>query len=396
MKEPGKINLLVIPSWYPPDGGYFFREHAEALAAEGCRIDVLVNRMIGISKFRRSDLLYLRRFHLSSGQGIREVRTFTIKIPFTDRLSIKLWINRYLRHFKKYLGRYGMPDLVFAHSCIWAGAVAYKILQKYKVPYLVVEHRSRFILNTPEAREMLKKVDLPLIRHSLTGSIKIITVSENLKKGLLSLFPELDRKILTIPNMVDTEYFNFSRVSKPADPFVFLYVGILERVKGLDILAEAFSKVLAGNRKVCLRIVGRGSAREELEQLVRKLELTEAVSILGYLDREHLLQEYQRAHAFVLPSRFEAFGVVLIEAMATGLPVIATRSGGPENIVPEQCGILAESENAEALARAMIRVMDHYEDYRPEIIRDYVVRNYSRRVVAGQYIDILSDIFPVQ
>ena len=393
MREPGNINLLVIPSWYPPDGGHFFREHAEAIAAEGCKVDVLINRMTGISTFRLSDFPYLKRFHVSSGQGIREVRTFTVKIPFLDALSVRIWINRYVRHFEKYLSKYGAPDLVLAHSTIWAGAVAYKIRQKYNIPYLVVEHRSRFILNSPEARAMLKETDLPLIRQSLTGSIKIITVSDNLGKGLLSLFPVLMQKTLTLPNMVDTEYFNYADGHKTADPFIFLYVGILERVKGLDILAAAFRKVLDGNRNVRLRIVGRGSARRELEQLIRKLGLDEKVSILGYLDRAQLLEEYRHANAFVLPSRFEAFGVVLIEAMAAGLPVVATRSGGPENIVQEHYGILAERENVNDLARAMLYIMDHYMDYKAEMIRDTVVKNYSRKIVAGKYMHVLSGVF---
>ena len=71
MNEPNKIRLLIIPSWYPPDGGHFFREHAEALAAEGCIVDVLVNRMVGMSKFRLPDLRHLKRFHVSPGHGTR-------------------------------------------------------------------------------------------------------------------------------------------------------------------------------------------------------------------------------------------------------------------------------------------------------------------------------------
>lgn len=389
---PGKISLLVIPSWYPPDGGHFFREHAEALAREGCRVDVLINRLTGLSKFRPSDISYLRRFAVASGQDIREIRTFTIKIPFLDRLSIRFWISRYIKHFKKYLNEYGRPDLVLAHSSIWAGAVAMKIRQEYNVPYLLVEHRSRFILNTPDARAMLKDQDLPLLYRSLAGSAQIITVSGNLKKGLISLFPDLENKILTIPNMVNTEYFNYTGTDKSTDPFIFLYAGVLEKVKGLDILADAFRLLVSENRNVRLRIVGRGSQHRELSRLVHRLGIAHAVTLLGYFRRQQLLEEYRHANAFVLPSRFEAFGVVLIEAMAAGLPVITTRSGGPEDIVPEHCGIIAERENAETLASAMSHVMDHYKDYRADRIREMVVNNYSMPVVAGKYIQILSDI----
>jgi glycosyltransferase involved in cell wall biosynthesis len=89
----------------------------------------------------------------------------------------------------------------------------------------------------------------------------------------------------------------------------------------------------------------------------------------------------QQANLFILPSRFEAFGVVLIEAMATGCPVISTYSGGPEYIVKEHSGILVEPEDPAGLEKAMEHVYDNYSSYDPEKIRQEVVDLYSVAVI---------------
>jgi len=386
------IKLLVLPSWYPPDGGYFFREHAQALAEEGCDVDVLVNRMTGLSTLGRKDFRYLRRFSIVRQEAINEIRSFMIKPPLADSLSISLWIKNTSKHFDRYLRRFGEPDLILAHSSLWAGMVAQKIYERYHIPYIITEHRSRFIQNTDEARKLLRNADLPLIRKALVDCKKIVCVSSDLKEGLLSVFPEFSEKAISIPNMVDTEFFRPGVVEKGNDEFVFLYAGILERVKGLDVLLEAFKKLLAGRKGAVLRIAGRGSQRTELERQVSRLGIGSKVSFLGYIDRQKLLEEYQQADAFVLPSRFEAFGVVLIEAMSSGLPVIATRSGGPSSIVPENCGILTGIEDEDSLMAAMAHLIDHHTVYDPDVIRNYVLENYSKELVAKKYMQLMLPI----
>jgi glycosyltransferase involved in cell wall biosynthesis len=98
-----------------------------------------------------------------------------------------------------------------------------------------------------------------------------------------------------------------------------------------------------------------------------------------------MMEEMQRGNCFVLPTRYEAFGVVLIEAMATGLPVIATRSGGPESIVNTENGLLIDPENAEDLARAMQMMMENISSYSSTEIREQTLLRYGDRAVMEQY-----------
>ncbi len=102
--------------------------------------------------------------------------------------------------------------------------------------------------------------------------------------------------------------------------------------------------------------------------------------------------EMQSANCFVLPTRYEAFGAVLIEAMATGLPVIATRSGGPDHIVSEDNGLLIEPENVAELAGAMKQMILRNQDYSGDRIRANTLERYGQSKVMNQYHQIFRQL----
>jgi glycosyltransferase involved in cell wall biosynthesis len=183
----------------------------------------------------------------------------------------------------------------------------------------------------------------------------------------------------------EDQFFPPSAPRKTA-PFVFLWAGRLEHVKGLDLLLEALDRLSdLTDHPFSVRLAGKGSLRSDLEKQAAALEVDHRVSFLGRLSREEMLEEFQGANCFVLPSRYEAFGVVLIEAMATGLPVVATRSGGPDSIVTGENGLLIEPENAADLAEAMQHMMDHIGEYPADRIRSRTLEQYGDARVMEQY-----------
>lgn len=391
MKKEKRI--LILPSWYPPDGGGFFKDHAEALNQGVFKVDVLVNRILGISRHRLGELIFSNRISEEMEGPLRVIRSAYVRWPGLERVNVNGWVSKYLELYEYYKEKHGEPDIILAHSSIWAGYVASLIKEKYAIPYILIEHRSRFARDIEATQKMIREWYFPYIRNSLTYADRIVTVSEAIDNQLISISPGIRNKITTIPNLIDTDLFHPPIIPREKQPFVFLGFGILEDVKGFDILIEAFANFVKKNDgEFYLRIGGRGGKYRKLQALSRKFGVEELVTLHGYVPRTEVRREMELANLFILPSRFEAFGVVLIEAMATGCPVISTYSGGPESIIKEHSGLLVEPEDPVGLEKAMDHIYHNYEDYNPVEIRNFVKKNYSVEVIRKQYHNLIREI----
>ena len=390
MELRDKLRVLILPSWYPPDGGGFFRDHAEAINKGNYEVDVLVNRFLGLYAKGFYENIRSRKLMECNEGSLKVFRGGYIRWPGLDKKSVFGWAKRYEKIFKDYIGIRGKPDLIIAHSVIWAGYVAAGINKKYNIPYVLVEHRSRFAKDTEVTRKMIKEWHIPLITEGLNRAEKVVAVSEAINEKLISIFNEVRDKLINIPNIADTDFFSLPEEARSLKPFVFLAIGLLEDVKGFDILIKAFSGV---NKKFPgrfrLRIGGSGSKKTELLKLAKDRGVKEEVILVGQLSRDDVKREMQMAGCFILPSRFEAFGVVLIEAMSTGCPVISTYSGGPEHIVNKNCGLLVQPEDTRALENAMIYLYNNYNKFHAHLIRHQTVEKYSSGIIRNKYHELI-------
>jgi len=188
------------------------------------------------------------------------------------------------------------------------------------------------------------------------------TAAELIAKGI----PE--SKVKLFPRGVDTSLFNparrngcFARHGVDADMVKILYVGRVSKEKNLELLVKAFSKLARSMEKVCLVVVGDGPYLDEMR---RALDGIPAV-FTGYLEGDALASLYASADLFVFPSTTDTFGNVVLEAQASGIPVIVTDSGGPqENIVPGKTGIVVKGDDEESLLDGMRRMVAQPERLR--------------------------------
>lgn len=391
MNKPGRI--LIIPSWYPPDGGYFFKEHSEAIHGMGWQTDVLVNRVVGIRKFLQVGWSALGAYRVATENGLRVIRSVYLKIPGNEKKNIQRWAAKTARLYKRYEKEFGRPDLILCHSVTWAGYAASLIKKIFGIPYLVVEHRSFFVWSTEKARSMVKTYYLPFFEEAYRNCSRLVLVSASLLTGLKELLPWVEEKILILPNMIREDMFLPPSKGRIPDPFIFFWAGRLEHVKGVDLLIEAASLLKKQTEAdFFIRLAGRGSLRNELEQQAERAGVSELMHFLGRISREEMQKEMQMASCFVLPSRYEAFGAVLIEAMATGLPVIASRSGGPDTLVNSSNGLLIDTENAGQLAKAMEDMVDRYGEYSEQQIRQQTLELYGQTKVMKQYNELFMEV----
>lgn len=385
-----ELRVLILPSWYPPDGGQFFQDHAEGLAEAGFKVDVLVNRLLGITQVKFSERRLYKRFRITDYKGTRIIRSFYLKPPRSEIYAVRRWSKSTLKLYAKYQSRFGEPDIILAHSAMWAGYAASLIKLKYQVPYIVNEHRGRFAVLSKEAADMLRKSYRPFLEAAYSNADRIVSVSDALHFGIRKYVLE-ERELLAIPNLVDTEFFTMP-ARRVQDPFVILSIGRLEVEKGMDLLIEAFDLFAEDHPDAELRIVGRGSLEIELKEMASRSNHASRITFVGYVSPESIREELHFANVLAVASRIEAFGVAFIEAMSTGLPVLATKTGGPDAIVTDYAGIVAAIESVPALFVGLKNIYSNYHKYDPRKIRRHVEKKFSKQAVINRFSDLIHDL----
>lgn len=199
------------------------------------------------------------------------------------------------------------------------------------------------------------------IKWLLRASDLIVAPSNAYRQDVARVFPELTGKIVFIHNGVDlseVELVPGTSTSPNGTPYV-LCVAMHNEKKGIDVLLRAFAQLQDAHPNLRLVLAGDGPLRVQLEALAASLGLTGKVEFCGRQTRSQVGELLRNCEVFVLPSRSEPFGIVLIEAMACGKPVVATTAGGiPEIVQNEVNGILVEPDNSKALAQAIDRVLE--------------------------------------
>ena len=166
--------------------------------------------------------------------------------------------------------------------------------------------------------------------------------------------------------------------------FSFLSCGNLRKIKRMDVLIKAFAKAFAECPKVHLTICGQGEEEGALRKLIHDLGMEERIQMLGLRPREEIAQRLSDSDCFVLASVSETFGVSYLEALSCGVPVIATRCGGPECFVNDHNGMMVEPDDVDALSSAMLTMYCNDGSYNRAAIAAQSRENYSSQAVASR------------
>ena len=268
-------------------------------------------------------------------------------------------------------------DLIHSHYWL-SGWVAGELQKSWPVPVIHMFHTLGLMKNrvarSPTERESERRVAVE--REIMAFADCLVAATHREKAQMAWLYGACPAKIKVIPCGVDTRLFRplpqaeaRARLNLPAAGRLALFVGRIEPLKGLDILLQALSQ-LAQNPswqdKLYLYVIGghlneQGDKRQEVErlrQLCAKLGLSERVSFLGAKGQEVLPWYYAAADVVVMPSFYESFGLVALEAMACGRPVIASRVGGLAQLVQDgRTGFLTPPGDPAALAERLARLL---------------------------------------
>ena len=385
------MHILFIPSWYAtnriPILGSFFREQALAITREGVQTGIIYPEFLSLYGATGTELLS-HRFQIETvvDEGIPIMRVKGWLFPTLRQLSRKHWVFQVQRLLKKYIAIYGKPDLIHAQCVHEAGIAADKIKAELGIPFVITEHFSGY------RRGTLAPYRLDQARMVFLNADKIISVSHFLAKDLLPYTG--DRQTTLVPNLVDTGYFTLPVKPRQTDSFSLVVICNLVPEKGIDRLLRAFAKSFPSHEPVRLVIGGEGSQQGKLQALSADLGIDDKVEFTGLLSRQEVREVMWKSNALVSSSHVETFGVTLIEAMSTGLPVIATNSGGPAEFINDQVGTLVPADDEDALGRAMCETFTKRQAWSEsaDSIHQYTADQFSEPVVAKQLLDVYRSV----
>ena len=360
---------MAIPSWYANSSnkvhGSFFKEQFKALDEAGFKVSVAYNEIWPLTKAGR--IHEKRKINFEVDENINTYRYKDYNYFPKNQLMFSSFNKRMDKLYKEIVSREGKVDLIHAHSCFWGGIAAAYISEKYNIPLIITEHSS--LKYAKYCKESYNKY----IFSAYEKADVLIAVGSGLKKELQTY---VNREVEVIPNMVDLNLFEFSGKNNN-DKFVFFSCAFLEDGKGMEDLISAFTYAFKG-KNVILRIGGDGSIKEQLQNLISEYKINDQIELLGALSRQEVSNEMQNCNVFVLPSEHETFGVVYIEAMACGKPVIGADNGGAEDIIRDYNGIIAKKKDVESIKNALIKIKDNYNTYDSGLIREKTVLDYSK------------------
>lgn len=382
------MNILFLPSWYEseeePISGSFFTEQAEALEELGHSVTIALVDIIN----------YPYKCQQKKFRIIHETRhgldVYRIKVPSFLTGQVPGIFFKYYAHFYLKLYRYmtvtkGLSfDAIYAHSFWHAGYIAGKIKARFGIPVVIQEHRSMLV--TGEFRNNINHY----LKTSIQNSDAFYCVSEGLFKNVIDRVG-YDDKIQILPNMV-SPLFRFQPLPEN-EPFTFVFVGSLTKRKRIMQLLRCFKGFAERHVDTRLYIAGDGPLREEvIETIDSSASLKSHALYVGGLSREGVRDLLGKANVFVLPSSHETFGVVYIEALAVGRPVIGARNGGADNIINESNGVLIDPDHDDQLCEAMETMYSNYELYDAELISKTCLETYSGQRLAETISDKISAV----
>lgn len=378
------LNILLLPSWYPVNAmdvsGVFFRDQALALLEYGHKVSVVAANMRSLSTLvrggtRRSGTVF------ENDQGIPTYRrTAWAALPLIPYGDYLLWRRVARAMLMQHVTEQGMPDVIHAHSAIYAGAVAVEWGLECGIPVVLTEHSSGF------ARKLYRPWQLSLAEKASINADACIAVSPALGSVMEDEFPQTRGLWEWVPNVVSDRFkYEKGTNGRPQRPVRFLSLAAMKENKGQMDLLEGFAGAFGNVSDTTeIWIGGDGPLRSALEARSRELGIRRRVHFLGQVPPGNVPALLAQVDGLVVTSHYETFSVVAAEALVAGIPVVATQCGGPEFIVKEGDGYLVPPREPKALAQALTQVAEPVQEFNSQAIAERANTRFSGRAVGRQ------------
>lgn len=348
------MKVLLVPAWYPtperPVEGIYFQEQAASLRRAGLAVSVAYpeHEIEDNGEFRAAALAKMDELE-ASAEG-----------PF---------------------------DVVHMMGVVRAGQEVARWCREHGKPWVATAHEN--FLSGSDGEEALAGTAQGL-SGALEGGGLLTTVSRAQAAAITALPGDPPLQPEVIPNWLTPDSFPIKPLQRhqagTQEPFRFISVGRLQRHRGGMVLIRAMAERIL--QPYHLVVIGDGVMRGPLREQAREQGVADRVEFLGEVSRAEVSRQLRRCDAFVLPSYWESFSMPVLEALMTGLPVVATDCGGPADLVKPMNGLLVPPGDPIRLARAMAAVADGAVASTPEQIRKDAVTRFGETAVVPRWLDV--------
>jgi glycosyltransferase involved in cell wall biosynthesis len=376
------MHILFITEWYPtpkhPTYGVFILEHARAVAKIH-RVSLL--HILGVDKTLHQPIQITREqihqnfiiYHLSYRRPI---------LPYTS------WLRKYAGAFKGLniaTECFGRPDVIHANVSNTAGTSV--ILGRLaNIPVVMSEYSSAY------GRKLFKRWWIPFLRFFMNRVNLIMPDSNSLAQHITAY--GIHRPMMIVHNVVDVDLFSLAepgeQVTTPYREIII--VARLDHEKAVDLAIQAVGRLQSQGIYIILHVVGDGAERSQLEVLVSELHLSGWILFHGFQPKTEISGLLRRSSVFLLSSLWESKPVVILEALACGLPVVAPAIGGIPAVINPSCGMLFKPGDLDDLVDKLSSTLSGLEAYNAQSIRSYAVDTFSQAAVGNQLNDIYQQI----
>lgn len=372
------MNVLFVTSAYPlpehPLVGIFVKEHARAAAANGARVGVV---------------------HLHRDAGVRRLRVEegddefpTVRVRFPQKPGVVSYVANVVAAvvaYRRLRRRDFDPDVIHAHFFL-AGLPALLLGRVLRKPVVLTEQWSVFLPDDPLT---LSPPMRRAARFTFDHADVVLPVSEALRDGIRATGTRADLRV--IPNVVDTGKFRpGGAATRNGEPKRLIGVGQLYEAKGWEYLLEAVAILARTRGDFRVEIVGDGALRDSLETLAERLGVAALVDFRGWLPKDDVAERVRDSALFVITSRYDSNPCAVIEALASGVPVVGTAVGGIPGLVADGMGLLAEPRNPQSIAERIDAALDR--DWDRQAIADAARSDYGAREVGARLAEIYAEV----
>jgi glycosyltransferase involved in cell wall biosynthesis len=382
------MKVLHLASWYPnkadPFSGDFIKRHSQAVSI------YLPVYVIYIGKYAQ-ETKAVTSYSKSTANGLYEFIVYystaiNNKSFYSKVLSLYHYFDKHISVIRKLRKVDGLPDIVHVHIAMKAGLIGLYLKWKYNIPYVLTEHWSgyyEFSRDSLFKKSFLTKYFTKLI---LRHAARTLTVSHDLGVQINQNWVKVPFQ--KIPNVVNTSFFSPS--AKPPDVFRFIHVSTLAFPKNPEGIVRAFCILV--KQGISAELVLVGAVPPDLRAQIQRSGCSTQIMCTEEIVYEQVAEEMRASSCLVVFSYYENMPCVVLEALCTGIPVIASRVGGMPEVIHQQNGILVTAGDEQELLAAMKKMIERYPDYNRAQIAKEAARAFSYETVGQEILAVYDEV----